>query len=141
MTDRSPQGVKQPAARGAASGEAALMQTLRQAWTLHQAGRLVEAEPLYRAVLAEAPSQTDALHFLGLLQSQRGDKEAGLALIDRAIAAAPGNAGAHYNRANILAEAGRYAEAVAGFDRVIAIRPGHTGAWHNRGVFLHQLKR
>ena len=40
--------------------------TLRQALSLHQAGRLKEAEARYRQVLAEQPGDPDALHFLGL---------------------------------------------------------------------------
>jgi predicted O-linked N-acetylglucosamine transferase (SPINDLY family) len=119
----------------------ALMQKLRQAWTWHQEGRLAEAERLYREVLALAPSHTDALHFLGLLETQRGNTAAGLALIERALAAAPGNTGALYNRANILADSGRLAEALSDLDRVVSIRPDHISAWHNRGVILSQLGR
>jgi predicted O-linked N-acetylglucosamine transferase (SPINDLY family) len=141
MTDGAPQGVHPRGQRPQNPGAAALMHKLRQAWTLHQGGRLSEAEPLYREVLRESPSNTDALHFFGLLECQRGNLAAGLASIERAIAAAPGNTGALYNHANILADSGKLAQAVAGYDRVVAMRPDHAGAWYNRGVALFHLQR
>jgi len=44
-----------------------LMAKLRQAFGLHQQGRLGDAELLYREVLA-GPRSSDALHFLGVLE-------------------------------------------------------------------------
>ena len=38
----------------------------------HQAGRLAEAEGIYRQVLARFPDHTDALHLLGVLAGQTG---------------------------------------------------------------------
>ena len=45
---------------------------LQQAMPLHQAGRLDEAEPLYRQVLATEPGNYPALHLMGLLRLQQG---------------------------------------------------------------------
>src|SRR5690349_16827449 len=39
----------------------------------HRAGRLAEAETLYRRVLAADPHDIDASHFLGVIAYQRGD--------------------------------------------------------------------
>lgn len=114
---------------------------LRRAMELHQQGRLMEAEPLYREVLAEYPSHPGGLQFLGILECQRGNLEEGLRLLDGAIGLVPGNVGMQYNRASILLEAGRPAEAIEGFDRVVAMRPDHAPAWHNRGLALVQLGR
>jgi predicted O-linked N-acetylglucosamine transferase (SPINDLY family) len=52
----------------------------------HLAGRLTEAETLYRQLLARQPASASALHMLGVLRYQLGNGEAGLELIDRAIA-------------------------------------------------------
>jgi len=51
---------------------------LRQAITHHQAGRLPDAERLYRIVLTHQPSQPDAHHNLGVLAMQTGRVEEGL---------------------------------------------------------------
>jgi predicted O-linked N-acetylglucosamine transferase (SPINDLY family) len=118
-----------------------LLQTLRQAWGLHQQGQLAQAETLYREVLKLQPDNPDALHFLGVLESQRGRREAGLSLIDRAVAVNPRSAAAFYNRAGILREMARLEEALDSYDRALALRADHYAALNNRGAVLHDLKR
>ena len=117
------------------------MQKLRQASALHQQGQLAQAEALYREVLAAVPNQSDALHFLGVLEIQRGQPDSGLALIERAIAANPRNVAALYNRGNFLRDRGRLDDALASFDLVIGLKSDHVGAHNNRGVLLHDLGR
>ncbi len=114
---------------------------LRTAIAVHQQGRLAEAEQLYRDLLRRAPEQSDALHFLGVIETQRGHNDAGLALMDRAIAANPRNVAALYNRANLLRDLGRHKDAVAGYDAALAIRPGNAPALNNRGTALQMLGR
>jgi len=116
-------------------------QKLRRAFQLHEEKRLADAERLYREVLAAIPGDTNALHFLGLLESERGNRDAGLALIQRAIEAAPGNAAAIYNRANILRECGRLSEALTGYGEVLALLPGDPAVLNNRGAVLFALNR
>ncbi|MGI3777727.1 MAG: tetratricopeptide repeat protein [Janthinobacterium lividum] len=93
------------------------------ALALHEAGRLDAAEAAYRDVLRDAAGHADALHMLGLLADQRGDGEAAVSLIGRAIAAAPGRAYAHANLGNALLRLGRAGEAVASHRRAVALRP------------------
>jgi predicted O-linked N-acetylglucosamine transferase (SPINDLY family) len=114
---------------------------LQQAFGLHQQGRLGDAEQIYREVLARAPDQPDALHFLGVLETQRGRHEAGIDLMGRAIAINPRNPAAQYNRANALRDMGRAEDAIKGYDAALAIKPDNIGAWNNRGVVLHGLTR
>jgi len=117
------------------------MHKLRQAIALHQQGQLGQAEALYRDVLDAAPDNSDALHFLGVLESQRGRQDIGLPLIDRAIAINPVNVPALYNRGNILRDLARLEDALASYDCVLALKPDHIGALNNRGVILHDLGR
>lgn len=138
MNEAGKQGMQIPP-RGAAGGT--VPDKLRRATDLHRQGRLGEAETLYREILSESPSHPAGLQFLGILECQRGNMDAGLSLLDRALAAMPDNPGVHYNRATILFEAGRTAEALAGFDRVVALRPDHAAAWHNRGTILLRMAR
>ena len=118
-----------------------LIQALRQAWALHQQGQLAQAETLYREVLSMQPDHSDALHFLGVLELQRGRREAGLSLIDRAVKANPRNTAAFYNRAGILRDMGRLDEALDSYDRALALKADHHAALNNRGAVLHDLKR
>jgi tetratricopeptide (TPR) repeat protein len=69
---------------------------------LHGAGRLAEAEQIYRQVLAAAPGHADSLHMLGLIASQCGQPQAALACIDQAIAIKPSAAMFYVNRAGVL---------------------------------------
>ena len=50
-----------------------LKQKLEEGLHLHQAGRLQEAEKLYREVLLESSDDPDAHHFLGIIAHQLGD--------------------------------------------------------------------
>ena len=118
-----------------------VIQTLRQAFGLHQQGQLAQAETLYRDVLNMQPDNPDALHFLGVLESQRGRREAGLSLIDRAVKVNPRNPSAFYNRAGILRDMARLEDALESYDRALALKPDHHAALNNRGAVLHDLKR
>ena len=51
----------------------------------HQAGRLSEAEAIYRGVLAQEPANVDALHLLGVLARQSRQPGQAEELIRRAI--------------------------------------------------------
>ena len=57
---------------------------LRQAVAHHQAGRLQEAERLYRSILQAYPEQADANHNMGLLAMQLGQPASGLPYFEKA---------------------------------------------------------
>jgi predicted O-linked N-acetylglucosamine transferase (SPINDLY family) len=118
-----------------------LRSLLVQAVGCHQAGRLAEAERLYRQVLDAHPDQFDALHLLGLVHYQRGNCAEAVRLIDRAIAAKPDVSAAHNSRAAALNGLKRFAEAVASCDRAIALDPTNAEAFSNRGLALVELRR
>ena len=88
-------------------GQMTLAQQLQSGLSRHQAGRLAEAEEIYRQVLAQQPNQADALHLLGVLAKQTGRLDAAVDLIRQAIALKPDLAGAHYNLANALTGNGK----------------------------------
>jgi predicted O-linked N-acetylglucosamine transferase (SPINDLY family) len=112
-----------------------------RAVALHQAGRLPEAEELYRAILNAKPDDFDCLHLLGVIYHQRGDHEQAVRHIDAALKINPRLAPAHNNRGNALGELHRIVEALASYDDAIAIEPAYVEAWVNRGVTLAQLGR
>jgi predicted O-linked N-acetylglucosamine transferase (SPINDLY family) len=109
---------------------------LREAIALHQQGRIAEAESRYREVLQQIPDQPDALHFLGVVEMQRGNHGRALQLLDRSLAVQPRNPATHYNRANLLREMGRSDEALGGYESALALNGQHPGALINRGAIL-----
>ncbi len=58
---------------------------LQEAVRLHQAGRRAEAESRYRAILAREPANSDALHYLGLIQYGAGQWESAAELLQRSV--------------------------------------------------------
>jgi tetratricopeptide (TPR) repeat protein len=111
----------------------------------HQAGRLAQAETLYRDALAAQPDHADALHLLGVIASQVGRHDVAVDLIGRAIAQVGDLGGDHSHfHANLgLALAGlkRFDEALASFERALAARSDYAEALCHRGDTLRQLGR
>jgi tetratricopeptide (TPR) repeat protein len=114
---------------------------LADALALHQAGRLAEAETVYKQVLDIQSDQFDSLHLLGVILFQRGDPAAAVEQIDRALKKNPDDVAAHNNRGNALLALRRFDEAVASYDRALRLRPAYADALCNRGAALHALKR
>src|SRR6185312_5240749 len=73
-----------------------------QAMTMHQRGRLVEAESLYRRLLAIQPNAFAPLHMLGVLLAQRGQTDQALEMIGQALRINPRDAAALVNFGNVL---------------------------------------
>jgi len=119
----------------------ALVALFGEAVAHHQAGRLAEADSLYRRVLGAHPGHFDSLHLLGVIHYQRGEREAAVRQIDAALAVNPDVAAAHNNRGNALKDLGRAAEALASYDRAVALKSNYAEAHYNRGNVLRELKR
>ncbi len=94
-----------------------LQQQLESALSHHRAGRLAEAEGIYRQILAIDRNYVDALNLLGALCGQIGQWEAALELIGRAIKLKPDLVIAHSNLGNILRDLGRLEEAARRYSR------------------------
>src|SRR3954471_14271860 len=77
----------------------------------HRAGRLAEAEAIYRQVLQAQPDHAEAMHLLGVIALQCGNPQAGVELIERAIAAAPAMAGFYSNLGEGYRALGKLTEA------------------------------
>ncbi len=102
----------------------------------HKAGRLPEAEALYRKILAVDPRHADALHLLGVLAHQMGRHAIAVDLIREAIALAPGVADFHSNLGIALYENGRVDDAIAAYRQAIALKPNFPEAQNNLGNAL-----
>ena len=106
---------------------------LQAALRHHDAGRLTEAESLYRQLLAAEPRNIDALHFLGVIAHQRGDHADAVELISRALAQYGANASAHNNLGCALRAQGKPAEAAAAFQKALQLTPNYFDAHVNLG--------
>lgn len=117
-----------------------LNQLLQQAMAHHQAGRLAEADALYRQMLALQPEQPDAMHLLGVLYHQAGHSQQGVELIRRAVTIAPTPANLS-NLGEVLRATGRAAESLEFHNRAVAQSPNWVDGHANLGLALMDLGR
>src|SRR5256885_148508 len=97
----------------------------------HRAGRLAEAEQIYRQVLARQPDQADALHLLGViaLQVRRGD--VAVELIGRAIRQLPDFAVFHASLGKAHGVRADTPAAIASYRRALELDPTLADAHHH----------
>ena len=89
-----------------------LARTLEDAIAHHRAGRLPEAEKLYRAALSAEPAHAGANHNLALITFQRGQGEASLGHFKRALSSDPSQPLYWLSYGRALLSVGRLPEAV-----------------------------
>ncbi|MGD0389410.1 MAG: tetratricopeptide repeat protein, partial [Tepidisphaeraceae bacterium] len=118
------------------SGHMTLQQQLESGLSHHQAGRLAEAERIYRQVLAQQPDLADALHLLGTLALQAGRLDEAVELIRRAIAICSTNAVYYSNLGKALKDRGQLDEAIASYRQAIRLKPDFAEAYNNLGIAL-----
>lgn len=92
------------------------------------AGRLAEAEEIYRSVLAIVPEQTDALLLLGHVLKQQNKIEEAVAVFGRLVALAPQDPVARFSLATVLLAQRRLAEAAQAFRETLRLKPDMLAA-------------
>lgn len=107
---------------------------IERAIAAHRAGRFKEAEAGYRRVLRKRPTDPDALHFLGLLNFQRGDSDRALTMMRESLQIAPRNPHAWVNLGNVLMARGGVDGAQRAYERAIELAPESAEAWYDLGV-------
>src|SRR5580700_474356 len=100
-----------------------LQQSLVTAMQHQQAGRLADAEKLYRQILARHPDSADALHLLGVLCAQLGQHQEGVKLIRQAIAHRPSVSGCHTNLGHALFAGKSFEEAAEAYREAARLNP------------------
>ena len=108
-------------------------ETLALALREHQAGRLAQAEQLYRQILQANPYHADGLHLLGVLVSQKGRDDLAVSFIERAIAVKPGVAAFHNNLGFSYHALKRWDDAEAEYFQAIQLQPDFAMAHNNLG--------
>ncbi|MGD0461131.1 MAG: tetratricopeptide repeat protein [Tepidisphaeraceae bacterium] len=101
-----------------------------------RAGRLAEAEPLLRQVLARTPHHAGALHLLGCVAFQMRPPSEAEDLIRRAIALDPAQAVFHTNLGLALLVMGRKDDAIQAFRQSVKLWPEHPDANNELGNVL-----
>lgn len=131
---------------GTRPGKTRSTQRLQGAVELHRRGELHQAEAAYRAVLREAPDNTDALHLLGVIEGQNGRFDRSLQLIRRSLQLQPLQPLALLNLAKALVALERPDEALDTVEQAFkcGVSLGddlRQRALVHRGAALLQLRR
>jgi predicted O-linked N-acetylglucosamine transferase (SPINDLY family) len=116
------------------------MPTISEAFNIalqhHRAGRLQEAEAIYRQILQVQPDHPDTLHLLGVSAHQAGRHDVAVAYISKAIGLNPKIAEFHLNIGEAYRAQGRLAEAVASYRQALALKPVFPEACNSLGIAL-----
>jgi len=107
--------------------------TLKQALSAHQAGRLDEAAQLYGDVIETNPRNADAWHLMGCLDHARGRLDDAEHKIKRALDIDPAFPEALNNLGNVYKDQGDILGALAAYERALKHIPDFAEAWSNIG--------
>jgi tetratricopeptide (TPR) repeat protein/SAM-dependent methyltransferase len=117
------------------------MSVIGQALEHHRAGRLQQAEALYRQILGRDPAHPDALHLLGVIAHQLGQHERALEFIKQAIDANPSVPVFYNSLGEVLSALNRLDAAIAAYRRACAVDPDYVPAYDNLGLTLQAAGR
>jgi tetratricopeptide (TPR) repeat protein len=107
----------------------------------HQNGRLDQATELYHRILAQDPTQVDALHLLGVATYQQGAPARAVELIGRAIALNPSVAAFHCNLAEAYRALGQPDRAAGCCRTALRLQPDYPQAANNLGLALQAQRK
>jgi TPR repeat/Tetratricopeptide repeat len=113
-------------------------QTMETALVHHQAGRLGQAEALYRQILAQQPNHPQALLYLGLVAHQVGQRPSAIRLMRQAIALKPDWPEGWTNLGVALRDDGQYDEAIDAYRQALVLSPDRPHVYYNLGVALKE---
>ena len=116
-------------------------QLYQRALSLHHAGKLTDAEGLYKTLLSYFPNQVEILTTLGIVLLQQGRSEAGFQQLKKSLGLNPNQPAALYNMAVELQKLARLDEALACYDQTLRLNPQDINALINRGNTLKDLKK
>ena len=101
-----------------------------------QAGRVIDAERMYRQVLQTEPNHADTLNNLAVLLQLQGHFEAATTHFRHALELRPDYTEAYNNLGYVLQMQGKFEEAVVSFQRALNINPALVDAHNNLGITL-----
>ncbi len=104
-----------------------------------QTGQLDQAESICRQILATAPNEPNTLHYLGVIQFQKGNLSGGVEVLSRAVRSEPTNAQIHFHLGYALRENKQFAEAAAAFGKAIELKDAYTEAYRGLGLTLADM--
>jgi predicted O-linked N-acetylglucosamine transferase (SPINDLY family) len=108
---------------------------------LQQAGKLAEAENLFRQILVVAPTNPVALYSLTVMAMNAGHGEDALRMATLGTQANPDFPQLWFALGTIKRNQNQREEALQCFDKALALDPRYLEVWVNSGVLLRDMRR
>lgn len=116
-----------------------ISEAFQQAIQDHQAGRLQQAESIYRAILAADPQHVNAIQMLGVIATQVGQHQAAYELLVQAANLAPFQADIYCNLGSVSEKLGDFEKALALYTKALELNPLYAEAHNNHGLVLRRF--
>src|SRR5882672_333401 len=120
---------------------ASIVEAYQLATAHHRAGRLREAEGIYRQILAAQPNHAEAMHHLGLIAHAAGASDAAVGLVGRSIELAPGAGYFYRNFGEVLRGAGQHEKALEAYRNSIQLTGEDGSVRQGMGRCLEEMDR
>jgi len=114
---------------------------LKQGLTLHQSGKLHQAELIYEEILKKDHRNFEALQLLGTIAAQRKNWDKALQMLTEALKINDKRSDVNNNLGNVLKEIKHLEEALISFNKAIKYKHDFAEAHCNRGNVLRELER
>lgn len=111
-----------------------MSQAFNEAIQLHKKGQLDQAELIYRQILDEMPTHSDALHLLGVISHQRGQFGRAVTLIKKAITLSPDTGTYYCNLAEACRMSGDMKGSLEAARKAVSLIPHNPDAHNHLGL-------
>lgn len=111
----------------------------KKATMLHQSGKLIEAEVLYKQILSSDSENAECLHALGLLFANKGNIIEGVELIKKAINSRPDNFIYYLSLGFVLSHKPDFASAEEAYKKAISLNNSHAESYMQLGLVQRDM--
>lgn len=114
---------------------------LQTAFLQHQAGNVTAAANLYKDLIARDPQNSQAIHYLGVIEAGFGNSEQAKDLMARSVSMQPKNVQFAENFASLLFQLGDYNLAIQVCNRALPLDERNVTLRYVRAISLLKLKK
>jgi predicted O-linked N-acetylglucosamine transferase (SPINDLY family) len=107
----------------------------------YQKGNFKQAEELCKKILKKKPTNSDALHLLGMIYFELGEHTLSINYIQKALQFDPDFAEAFNNLGNIFQKLNRFEEAISCYQKAVELNPTLDQTFLNLGIALQDVGR
>lgn len=100
---------------------------------LHQTGKIVEAEKLYREILIDCPDEGNVLNLLGVLKTQNNQFNDAIVYLKKALNLYPNFFDAWFNLGLAYKNRNQFDEAIDAYGKALSIEPDNSSVYFNLG--------